>query len=217
MKKLIPILFLLICGCARPSGPVVVRNAYFNDIFFTNYYVDYTDYPFIVDEAERVFGRDYGTTTFSMDFDNCGIDCGVDYYFIAPRFRSSYGEPLPDNFWIFQDDDRKCLLYSYTKEDMLALKNKAGFSMTDYGAVFLLEKTGIRVVSREKYEKLKPTLQPHRYDQALCKPEPDWSKYSDTYYKIRGKDAPPTLHPILKNLTAVFLIFCYVGGLALVL
>ena len=170
-------MLFFICGCATgaphilssPAPPpryitMKVNNAYFENIYITYYYDDLKKLPFLKDP--------------STDWDGCGIGCAHRTLLNDDR------NPLI-KLWVFQDINRKCLLYSYTKEELLALKNKAGFSITDEDTVFLLEKTGIRVVSEGEYKKLKPTLQPHPYDQTLCKPEPDWSKYSYDYYKIR--------------------------------
>jgi len=93
----------------------------------------------LVDNSGRLRGIKYA------DWDGCGIGCGSNYYFEVERGYDA--DWVPERLWLFQDNDRKCLLYSYTKEELLALKNKAGFSMADKGAVFLLEKTGIRVIS----------------------------------------------------------------------
>jgi len=181
MKKLIPIFLLLICGCATgaphilssPAPPpryitMDVNNAYFENIYITYYYGDLKKLPFLKDP--------------STGWDGCGIGCEH-----RPLLNDDRNPLI--KLWVFQDINRKCLLYSYTKEELIELRKDAVFSITDNypGEVFLLEKTGIRVVLPEEYEKLKPTLKPHRYDPSLCKPEPNWSKYSTDYRKIRTK------------------------------
>jgi hypothetical protein len=52
------------------------------------------------------------------------------------------------------------------------LKTSAGFSLNSSDAVYLTEKSGLRVISIEEFERIKPTLKPHPYDPSLCKPKP---------------------------------------------
>jgi len=198
MKKLIPIMFFLICGCLygdydRHHGPAIIRNAYFTDVYFRTLIVDKMDKnlglmiqdEFIVigeDGVDRFSHRPYwedGKLRFTQnpDWDACGIGCGISRYLIQTRGDDC--EPL--KIWVFQDIKRKCLLYAYTREELIELKKEAGFSIEDRDPVFLLERTGIRVVSHKEYMKLKPTLEPHRYDPSLCKPKPAWPRLKTIY------------------------------------
>ena len=196
-KIFILLLLFLIGGCdSGATGPAVVRNAYFNDVYFTNYRTVYENRKrgrmiqdvWRVTDEDGEFGGELGKYRFThhTDWAGCGIGCGVDIYLIPGNMGMA-----PLKIWVFHDIKRKCLLYSYTREELIELKKEAGFSIKDRGAVFLLERTGIRVVSEEEYKKLKPTLKPHRPDPALCKPEPDWAEYSDDQEQFRTQTFNP--------------------------
>ena len=164
MKKLFPILLFLICGCDIFYVPFDIRNAYFEDVYVMNALPEAG--------ADKIKVSDKGGQERLDHFRWVPMPLS----WSGPHFeilsqRGMDGAAL--KVWVFQGSGTKCFLYSYTKEELLELKNKAGFSRDAAGAVFLLERTGIRVVSSEEYNKLKPTLKPYRYDPSLCKPKPD--------------------------------------------
>lgn len=63
-----------------------------------------------------------------------------------------------------------CIIQTYSNAELLQLKLNAGYNTKDNNVVFVVNENNITVVSREEYEKLRPTFKPHSYDASLCKP-----------------------------------------------
>lgn len=69
----------------------------------------------------------------------------------------------------YQDRDFKCFLFQYKINELKEIEKNSSSS----NPVFLIEKHGIKVLSRKEYEKIKSTFQPHPYDEKRCKQLPD--------------------------------------------
>ncbi len=67
---------------------------------------------------------------------------------------------------------KNCLLFSYSREELLTMKEKFGFKSDNFEVVYLIEKDGLRVVSDKEYEKIKHTFKSHNPPRSeVCKPE----------------------------------------------
>ena len=55
----------------------------------------------------------------------------------------------------FYQKDKSCPLFSYTREQLLDLKTKAGFAEKDYNVIFLIEENGLRPISKKDYSKMR--------------------------------------------------------------
>ena len=205
MKKLFPILLFLICGCTYNHTPMpAIRNAYFENVYFS---------CFIQEEGKpqpypaKILKDDNSDSAPHDGPDGvaCGMGCEL---FLFPLELRNPAPPL--KIWVFQDKARKCLLYSYTKEELMELKKEAGIPI-NYTAAFLLEKTGIRVISEKEYRKLKPTLKPHRYDPALCKPQADLAEYA-AYYEKTGTKSSTTGKDIFETVDFLMNITLFAVG-----
>ena len=165
MRKSIPILlFFLIYGCDYGFIPFPTTNAYFEDAYIISAIPNVDANKISVSDKD---GKEY-PNPFRLV--SRSIRLGVPNLIISNRGMD--GAAL--KIWIFQGPEAKCFLYSYTREELIELANKAGFSIEKQNAIFLLERTGIRVVSADEYtKKLEPTFKPHRYDPSLCKSKPD--------------------------------------------
>lgn len=55
----------------------------------------------------------------------------------------------------FYHKNKSCPIFSYTREQILDLKVKHGFAEKDYNIIFLVEKDGLKPISKKDYEKAK--------------------------------------------------------------
>jgi len=102
----------------------------------------------------------------------------------------------------YQGENEKCFLFSYTVEDLKQMKLAAGFSLESQKSVFFLTKDGLQVLSRTKYEQMQPTLEPHPYDPALCRPKPKYAIRAKYYLENFPEEKFPK--PVIQSIRQSF-------------
>ena len=75
-----------------------------------------------------------------------------------------------NQYKFYQDADLKCYLFSSSSAE---LRQDDSVSQYVEHGVFIIEKEGLRVISQDEYERLKPAFKPHPYDPSLCKVKED--------------------------------------------
>lgn len=144
MKKIMYFL-LLLTGCQGYGEPLTISNTYFENLYSVkkwNGEIIQNKIPF--NKEITLYGKVYVPVNVNPN------------YFIENYYQK----------------DNMCYLFSYTTEDLVSMKEQAGFDKESDDAVFIIRKNGITVISRAEYEKLKPTFKPHPYDASLCRPAP---------------------------------------------
>lgn len=140
---------LLICGCKYILPFDIPR--YF-DVMFINslnekLYLSYTSKT--IKESDRPSFISYlNPTTIVVDFGDS---------------RFSLGEHID----FYQDKYKKCYLFSISAENL-----PKSINLVPQGIV-LINKNGMKIISKTEYNRIKPTFKPHQYDPSLCKPKPD--------------------------------------------
>ena len=78
------------------------------------------------------------------------------------------------NMHFYQDAELKCYLFSVSDGELFDLEyEKYKFPKFRRNDVLLIERDGVRrATTKEEYERIEPTLNPHPYDSSLCKPKP---------------------------------------------
>ncbi len=136
---------LFLAGCKSYGEALTISNAYFENLYSVkewNGKIIQNKIPF--NKEITLYGKVYVPVNVNPN------------YFIENYYQK----------------DNMCYLFSYTTEDLVSMKEQAGFDKESDDAVFIIRKNGITVISRAEYEKLKPTFKPHPYDASLCKPKP---------------------------------------------
>lgn len=136
---------LLLTGCQGYGEPLTISNTYFENLYSVkewNGKIIQNKIPF--NKEITLFGKVYVPVNVNPNY-------------------------FTENYY---QKDNMCYLFSYTTEDLVSMKEQAGFDKKSDDAIFMIKKNGITVISRAEYEKLKPTFKPHPYDASLCKPAP---------------------------------------------
>jgi hypothetical protein len=90
----------------------------------------------------------------------------------------------------YQDEKKECYLFSKNVSDIVKIRQKKMNDMDEElrqklgrefsreyqgilrSLIIAVDKDGIIVLTEEEFEKLKPTLKPHTFDESLCKSKP---------------------------------------------
>lgn len=70
---------------------------------------------------------------------------------------------------VYQDRNRKCYLYSYSREDLLNKKCESGFNATEKNIFLIVDRTGVSV--EKKYIDSNSNSSAN-FKEDLCKPKP---------------------------------------------
>ena len=159
------------CCFGRLSQPALVVNGYFQDPIYYSTFSEGEDYK----THEPQFGY---FARSNDDYLTFAGEQGTRYAGYG-RLELAFGQSLIVNY--FQDINDQCFLFSYTAEDLKQMKLAAGFSLGSDKAVFFLTKDGLQVISTAKYKQTRPTLKPHPYDPALCRPKPKYAIRAEYY------------------------------------
>lgn len=155
MKKVIlSALMILLTGCFLGYDHVGFTDVYMVNTFFKDLYVDPQIEKIInlhmldIDYIDRV---DYNDkfSMYVLDFKNTKV---------TKRF--------------YQDKEKTCYLFPVTNTELLDMLRLFRQSHKKETPIFLIEKDGIKAVTLDEYMQIKPTLRPHMFDKALCKPIP---------------------------------------------
>lgn len=143
-KLILVMLICSACDMTRVYYPVDIENEYFDSIFIESC---------IIKEDSLMECSFIHNNKFDLgDKDGKG-------FIYSPTDRLNF----------YQDKDKLCYLYSYSKEDLLELKTNAGFSPSSRNATFITDKNKLTVVKKNQH---KSNFQSHPYDSSLCKPMP---------------------------------------------
>jgi len=70
----------------------------------------------------------------------------------------------------YQGNNGQCIVEKTTLNELFQQKLDAGYDANSRDAIFLVGKTGIKLVDRKEYEQIKTSIKKHPYDPSLCKP-----------------------------------------------
>ena len=171
MKKLVLFIFAItLFGCDMPTNkPVFLEKAYFEDMYIERYWKDF--------DSDNKYHFDGDEPFSSVPYTD--IEINGQTHRLRNQFKDGYAlervtalSPSFDILYFFQDKDKSCFLYAYSRENIKNLKQNAGFSLSSKDAVFLTERSGLRVISVSEYKQLKPAIRLKSFDPSLCKPSP---------------------------------------------
>ena len=157
MKRIVTILAMFfISACDIPRNVHNFINIYYENVYERDF--GYYSYPVFKDAMLFSYETEIG-------YDNVPI---ANYFLEESGFELSHKGGVVRKFIFtefYQDKELKCHLFTYSLDELIEMNEDANVR----NSVFLVGKEGIRVVSRDEYEHLKLTFQPHPFDPSLCK------------------------------------------------
>jgi hypothetical protein len=152
MKKYcLVLLIILLGGCDIIYNPIHIANTKFDTLYI---------------EKESIYSkkvlRKEGQNTFRIA--TYRLNIGQMSVEEADIEKANY--PVIQKI-TFYYKDRSCLLFSYTREEIIKLKTESGFANKDHSVIFLVEQNSLTPISKKEYNKIKGQNTLDRFEKKL--------------------------------------------------